>query len=337
MAQLTPGYPVLIDLEAADFHGLCALADVAAAAAGQPADVAGTATDLLRDAVKGKLDEGGLKWDPAPESVAQRVAEAARPGNAVQALLKRDTVRRYAGSALLVAVLVLLWGGYVRGWEWTGFRANEQLWEWMHLLLLPVVAGTAPLWLRHREYMSHSRRRLLLIAAAAFAVFVAAGYLVPLKWTGFPGNTLWNWLGLLLLPLAVTCARFLPSTIRSLRRPHRWAVAAVALAWTLTIVGGYAWHWAWTGYPGNTLWDWLQLLLLPLLVPTVLTKAVARWISDKAPGASQTTRRRKPGASGAPGESLATLVRSQEVPARSLAALMGGQDALVGAGPAGPR
>ncbi|HTZ93939.1 MAG TPA: hypothetical protein VMB74_16215, partial [Streptosporangiaceae bacterium] len=38
-----------------------------------------------------------------------------------------------------------------------------------------------------------------LIAVVAFAVFVAAGYLVPLKWTGFPGTTLWNWLGLLLL------------------------------------------------------------------------------------------------------------------------------------------
>jgi hypothetical protein len=61
---------------------------------------------------------------------------------------------------------------------------NEQLCEWMHLLLLPVVVGTAPLWLRHREYVSRTRQRVLLIAAVAFTVFVAAGYLVPLNWTG---------------------------------------------------------------------------------------------------------------------------------------------------------
>jgi hypothetical protein len=33
----------------------------------------------LHEAMKAKLDDVGLKWDPAPESVAHRVAEAARP------------------------------------------------------------------------------------------------------------------------------------------------------------------------------------------------------------------------------------------------------------------
>ena len=277
-------HPVLIDLQAAEFHGLCALADVAAAADGQPADLAGTARALLHSAVEAKLGDVGLKWDPAPESVARRVAEAARPDDGVLALLKGARVRRYGGSAVLVATLVLLWGGYVRGWQWTGFQQNKQLWEWMHLLLLPLVVGTVPLWLRHSEYVSRSRRRALLAAAATFAVFVAAGYLVPLKWTGFSGNTLWNWLGLLLLPAAVASARFVPSMIRVLRRPHWLVIAVVVLTWGLTIVGGYAWNWTWTGYQGNTLWDWLQLLLLPLLVPTVLMTAALNWISDNAPG-----------------------------------------------------
>jgi hypothetical protein len=280
-----------VELEPDALQGLRALAAVTAAAAGRNADLAGTAQDLLHEAVKSKLDDVGLKWDPAPESVAHRVAEAARPDGAVLALIKGARARRYGGVALLSAALVLLWGGYVRGWTWTGFQGNEQLWEWMHLLLLPLVVGTAPLWLRHREYVSETRRRVFLIAAAAFAVFVAAGYLVPLNWTGFSGNTLWNWLSLLLLPIAVTCARFLPLMIRSLRRPHRWTVAGVATIWCLTIVGGYAWGWTWTGYQGNTLWDWLQLLLLPLLVPTVLIRAALKWIPDNAPGASQSVRR----------------------------------------------
>jgi hypothetical protein len=38
--------------------------------------------------------------------------------------------------------MLLLWGGYIRGWQWTGFRANEQLWDWLHLLLLPLVMPT---------------------------------------------------------------------------------------------------------------------------------------------------------------------------------------------------
>ena len=289
----TAAHPVLLDLDLADFRGLSALADLAAAASGQRADLAGTAQALLHEAVQQKLDDTGLDWDPAPESVARRVADAARPDGAVLVLLKDARVRRYGGSAMLVAALVLLWGGYVRGWQWTGFEQNDQLWEWMHLLLLPLIVGTVPLWLRHRQYVSRARRRPLLAGGAAFAVFVAAGYLVPLKWTGFPGTTLWNWLGLLLLPVAVASARFMRTMIRSLQRPQRLAIAAVMLAWVLTIVGGYVWNWTWTGYQGNTLWDWLQLLLLPLLVPTVLVTAALNWISDNAPGASQASRTRE--------------------------------------------
>jgi hypothetical protein len=282
--------PLVIDLEPAELRGLYALADVTAAASGKAADLTGTARSLLHDAVQAKLDEIGLKWDPTPASVGKRAAEAAKPDGAIIALMKRDRVRRYGLSALMVALLVLLWGGYVKGWQWTGFAGNDQLWDWLHLLLLPLVVGTVPLWLRHREYVSRPRRWAFLLLAVAFAAFVAVGYLVPLTWTGFAGNTLWSWLSLLLLPVAVTSARFVPSMIRSLRRPHRWGITVVAAIWCLTIVGGYAWDWVWTGYQGNTLWDWLQLLLLPLIVPTLLMPAAVRWVSDNAPGTSRAAR-----------------------------------------------
>ena len=49
-----------------------------------------------------------------------------------------------------------------------------------------------------------------------------------------------------------------------------------------TLIGGYAWRWTWTGYQGNTLWDWLQLLLLPLVFPTILLPALLKWISGNA-------------------------------------------------------
>jgi hypothetical protein len=49
------------------------------------------------------------------------------------------------------------------------------------------------------------------------------------------------------------------------------------------VVAGYLVPLAWTGFPGNTLWDWLQLLLLPFVVPTFLLPAAIAWMSDQAP------------------------------------------------------
>jgi hypothetical protein len=196
--------------------------------------------------------------------------------------MKNDRVRRYAETVLLVAALVVLWGGYVQGWEWTGFRANEQLWDWLHLLLLPVVIGTIPLWIEHSDYISRARRVTYIVGIAAFTGLVVAGYLIPLNWTGFSGNTLWDWLELILLPIAVTTARFLPSALRSLRPYHQGVIALIVVGWIVTIIGGYALSWYWTGYQGNTLWDWLGLLLLPLLVPVILLPTALKWTSSNA-------------------------------------------------------
>jgi hypothetical protein len=151
----------------------------------------------------------------------------------------------------------------------------------MSLLLLPVVVGTLPLWIEHGGDVSHGKRVTALAAMAAFAVFAAAGYLVPLHWTGFRGQTLWDWFGLLLLPAALVLAPMLPKDIRSLRPGQNRIIIFLALAWTVTIIGGYALGWTWTGYPGNTLWDWLRLLLLPLVVPAFLMPALLRWIPGR--------------------------------------------------------
>ena len=48
------------------------------------------------------------------------------------------------------------------------------------------------------------------------------------------------------------------------------------------MIGGYALRWTWTGYAGNTLWDWLQLLLVPLLFPTLLYPALLKWVTGHA-------------------------------------------------------
>jgi hypothetical protein len=49
----------------------------------------------------------------------------------------------------------------------------------------------------------------------------------------------------------------------------------------VVVVGGYALSWGWTGFQGNTLWDWLRLLLVPFLLPATLAWFSARAESDR--------------------------------------------------------
>ena len=276
-----------ISVEPDDLLGLNAVAALSPPADGTEAGAAGTARVLLQERLAARLDELGLPWAPSPEAVRSRAdedaeaSEAAPPG-ALRRFISDERVRKYGTGLLAVAVLVVLWGGYVKGWQWTGFPANAQLWDWLHLLLLPVAFGTLPIWIQHAGYMSRARRASYGIAVAGFAAFVLAGYLLPIRWTGFPGNTLWSWFELIVLPAALISMRAWPAAGRAVRAHHKAAFAALTLAWIVTLIGGYAWRWTWTGYQGNTLWDWLQLLLLPLVFPTILLPALLKWISGNA-------------------------------------------------------
>ena len=184
--------------------------------------------------------------------------------------------------------MAALWGGYIRGWQWTGFRVNGQLWDWLTLLLLPVVLGTIPLWIQDKEYIGKGRRLIYAVAITAWTGLVIAGYLIPLNWTGFRDQTLWGWLNLLVLPAAITTVMALTST--RARRPeaclrphHKTIIAALAAGWIVTVIGGYALRWRWTGYPGHTLWDWLGMLL-PLVFPAILLPPLLKWVSGNAAG-----------------------------------------------------
>jgi hypothetical protein len=273
---------VIISSEPDEAIGLSALADLDEAAKGRRPDVADLAKTLLHDALAARLREAGLPWAPSPEAVNRRVAEVAKPKGRLLVLLTHRRTRKYAGSVLAVAVLVVLWGGYIQGWQWTGFSGNNQVWDWLQLLLLPVLVGTIPLWIKHTDGITPARRRSYLVTVAVFAGFIAMGYLIPWRWTGFPGHTLWDWFTLLLLPAAVVIAPFLPAVVRSLRSYHKAVMVCLAMGWAATILGGYALGWSWTGYQGNTLWDWLQLLLLPLVVPTLLVPVALRWVAGTA-------------------------------------------------------
>jgi len=43
--------------------------------------------------------------------------------------------------------------------------------------------------------------------------------------------------------------------------------AALAVAFAILIIGGYAFGWTWTGFEGNTLLQWVRRLFVPFALP----------------------------------------------------------------------
>jgi hypothetical protein len=170
--------------------------------------------------------------------------------------------------AMAVGLTIVIMGGYGLSWGWTGFQENNTLRDWLRLTILPIVLGATAFWLS-----AEGRRKIqwrwwwFALPVAAAAVLLVGGYVLNWRWTGFQGNTLWDWMHLLVLPLVLV---LLPSWA-SLRysRPLQWrlAMSATLVFFVVVTIGGYALNWRWTGLSDNRFWDWLDLLLVPFLVP----------------------------------------------------------------------
>jgi hypothetical protein len=199
----------------------------------------------------------------------------------VSAATRRHQVRRrwIFVAAGVVALIVLLIGGYGAHWAWTGFSDNDTLWDWLQLLLLPIIIGALPIWLAHGDFMERRVRVFAACVLVAFVVLVVLGYVIPWSWTGFPGNKLWDWMGLILLPLVVASIRLWPEIRRRFAPRHAVAFTALVSALVALVLVGYLRPWTWTGFTGNTLWDWIQLLAVPLLVPTVVVPAAVAYMA----------------------------------------------------------
>jgi hypothetical protein len=117
----------------------------------------------------------------------------------------------------------------------------------------------------HTEQSKGKSTNIWFIVLAIIAIFLllsaVGGYLFHWTWTGFQGNTLWDWLKLLLLPVALVTAK-----ISFKGHQRMWLTVAIIATVVLAVtgIGGYLLQWKWTGFQGNTLWDWLILLLLPV-------------------------------------------------------------------------
>jgi hypothetical protein len=179
--------------------------------------------------------------------------------------------RRGAVVVLGAVFALVLWGGYSHHWSWTGINgATATLWDWLHLLLLPLAVAVLPIWLSRKTRVPRRYKSLSAGALAVFAVVVLAGYTIPWAWTGFVGNSLWDWLNLIALPLAVALMPVYGELRARWTARHSAVTAAGLVAFIAIVLAGYLGSWTWTGFTGNTLWDWLHLLLVPLLLPTIV-------------------------------------------------------------------
>jgi hypothetical protein len=192
------------------------------------------------------------------------------------------TVAGIGAAVALVLLVVVFYGGYGEHWRWVGVSgATATLWDWLHLLLLPIAAVVLPLWLRYRPELHGAVLAGVGALGAAFVCVVLAGYLVPWAWTGFVGNTLWDWLNLGALPLAVALIPVLIELSSEWGRRHAVALSIAAVVFIAVVVAGYLARWAWTGFVGNTVWDWMHLLLLPLLVPVVIVPVLRTVLAER--------------------------------------------------------
>jgi hypothetical protein len=186
--------------------------------------------------------------------------------------LRRRSVWIWTGGLVLA---VVLWGGYSGRWSWTGINGHTAtLWDWLHLLLLPAAFALLPLGLSPRARLTPRHKSVVMAAIAAFALLVLFGYVIPWAWTGFSGNKLWDWLELLVLPLAVALTPLYGELRARWSRRHTIVALGGLGGFAVIVAGGYLAAWGWTGFHGNTLWDWMHLLLLPLLLPTIVVPAL---------------------------------------------------------------
>jgi hypothetical protein len=142
--------PLTCTIEPDELLGLSALAELdrAAADGGTGTSAVRMAKALMRTALADKLEQAGLPWAPSAEAAGQRPAQAAAPASAMRRIAGNGKARKAAAWVAAAVLAVTLWGGYTRGWQWTGFRGNNQLWDWLTLLLLPVALGAIPLWIQ---------------------------------------------------------------------------------------------------------------------------------------------------------------------------------------------
>ena len=115
-------------------------------------------------------------------------------------------------------------------------------------------------------------KRVLAVAIVILTVLEIGTYAFNWTWTGFrDNNTLWDWMQLLLLPLALAVVPIWFAAEEAQKRAWlaqlRWVLAVVIGIFVILFIGSFAFHWTWTGFRDHgRVWDWLSILLVPVIV-----------------------------------------------------------------------
>ena len=183
--------------------------------------------------------------------------------------LKLYEINLLKGILIVAAFLAMTAaGGYGFYWLWTGYPGNT-LWDWLKLLLIPVALTAATLYFSSDRKWRVEWKIAFALAAAILLVTVVGGYILNWHWTGFQGNHLWDWLTLVLQPVGlVALAIFFGASLKW--RPEFTVLTMAIVAFlAVSALGSYAFGWNWTGFQGNRLWEWINLLLLPVALAVV--------------------------------------------------------------------
>jgi hypothetical protein len=166
-------------------------------------------TAARRPSVNGAIGQpggsaGSRLWRTRPQRAWPRASSGG--------LLARAAVLGLAGVIVVFAV-------HGRQWRWTGF-GGKQLWDWLHLMLFPVVVVLLPEWVRKGEPFGPRERGIAVMVLIGFVVLLIGGYDWGWTWTGFTGNSFHDWLALMIAPF------LLPLSCRLLHAYHTSGRAA---------------------------------------------------------------------------------------------------------------
>jgi hypothetical protein len=115
-------------------------------------------------------------------------------------------------------------------------------------------------------------KRALVVVIVILIVLEIGTYAFNWTWTGFKANaTVWDWLKLLLLPIAFAVVPIWFTAEEGQQRiwlaQLKWVLLAIIVVLGVLFIGSYAFNWTWTGFKENgSLWNWLELLLVPMIV-----------------------------------------------------------------------
>jgi hypothetical protein len=135
---------------------------------------------------------------------------------------------RVAGRVAALGLTLVVVAGYAAHWRWTGFP-GKQLWDWLELMLFPVVVVLLPEWVRHGAPFGARARLAAALGAVAFVVLVIGGYRWGWTWTGFTGNTFRDWLDLMIAPCLLPVALKVVHTLHVMGGANPGSVAPAPL------------------------------------------------------------------------------------------------------------